>query len=137
MAKIDQARLQSDKQLKNIEKEMGRIYGGDPALKRAEKELKKYLQAVGEKTKDTYAAYKAETDRDRKAELKKAYQEKVFELTRNSKEYRAIIDRYVSALSDANQKALDIVNDNVADTYLQSHNIIAAECRRVGIKVNG
>lgn len=137
MAKIDQARLQSDKQLKNIEKKMGGIYRGDPALKRAEKELKKYLKTVDEKTKDFYTAYKTETDQRKKAELKKIYQEEVLKLTRDSREYRAIINQYVSALADVNQKALDLVNDSVAYTYLQSHNIIAAECRRVGIKVDG
>lgn len=137
MAKTDQARLQSDKQLKNIEKEMGRIYGGDPALKLAEKELKKYLKTVGEKTKDLYTAYRAETDQKKKAELKKAYQKEVLKLTQKSKEYRVLIDRYVSALADVNQKALDLVNDSLINTYLQSHNIIAAECRRVGIKVDG
>lgn len=116
---------------------MGGIYRGDPALKRAEKELKKYLKTVDEKTKDFYTAYKTETDQRKKAELKKIYQEEVLKLTRDSREYRAIINRYVSALADVNQKALDLVNDSVADTYLQSHNIIAAECRKVGIKVDG
>ena len=129
----DRGRTQADKILGKTEKTMGRIYNEDPALVKIQKRLAKYLDGVRKDTQALYDAYKADGGR----EAKQAYEDAVREKTLGSKEYNAIIKDFTKVLADVNQKALDVVNGSMADVYVVSHNNVADECKRVGIKVNG
>lgn len=129
----DRARTQADKILGQNEKAMSRIYDADPALVKIQKKLAKYLDRVKKDTQALYDAYKA----DGTKEAKQAYADAVREKTLGSKEYNGIIHDFVDALYAANKKALDIVNESMAEVYAISYNNVADECRRVGIKVNG
>lgn len=132
----DNARTKSDSILESIEKKMDRIYDTDPVLIKIEKKLIKYLEKVDKDTADLYKAYK-DAKPDDKSDAKKAYTEAIYKHTSGSKEYAAIIDEYVDALTDANAKALNIANDSIIEVYTISYNQVADECKRVGIKVNG
>lgn len=134
---MDKARRQTDKKLKVLEKQVGRIYSTDPALKQIEKEYAKYMKMVEKKTKSAYDAYINETDQDVKRELKKKYGDEVKALTLDSAEYKKLIKKFVSIMSKVNQKALDIVNKNMPEIYAINYNQAAVMCRELGIKVNG
>lgn len=129
----DRGRTQADKILGQTEKTMGRIYNEDPALVKIQKRLAKYLDGVRKDTQKLYDAYKA----DGGQEAKQAYEDALRKKTLGSKEYNAIIKDFTKILADVNQKALDVVNGSMVDVYAVSHNNVADECKRVGIRVNG
>ena len=133
----DKARQKTDKRLENMEREMGRIYRSDPALKNIRKEYNAYMKSVSEKTKDIYDAYKNETNQEEKKHLKKEYEDAVLSLTIYNKKYKQIIESFTSELARVNQEALDIVNRNMVEVYVENYNAIAEECKSVGIKVDG
>ena len=134
MADKDRARSAADKILGQTERAMGRVYNEDPALIRIQKKLAKYLDGV---RRDTQALYNERKAHPQDKEARKAYEDAVREKTANNAEYNAIIKEFTKALAEANQKALDLVNDSMVDVYTVSYNNVADECRRVGIKVNG
>ena len=133
---MDFARKTSEERLKNAEKAIGRVYEEHSALLDIEKEFMKYMNAVKERTQGAYRAYVDETGVTRKAELKKAYEDEVKRLTANSKQFNGIVARFTKALADANQSALDLVNEQMAEIYAVNYNQVATECKRVGIEVN-
>lgn len=134
---MDKARIQTNKKLNKMEREIGRIYKDDPALKHIQKEYADYMKMVQKETKSSYEAYINETDRDVKEDLKKTYMEKVRALTINSPKYRKLIERITSVLAKVNQRALDVSNKAMREIYTINYNQVAEECVRVGIKVNG
>ena len=129
----DKARQTTDKKLKAIESQMGRIYANSPALKRIEKEYANYMKMVQEKTAPAYKAYKDSGDKD----LKKAYMDEVRSLTLESKEYGKIVKKITDAMAQVNREALMIVNNAMNEIYYINYNQVADECKRVGIRVNG
>lgn len=133
----DKARAQTDKILAKMEQDMGRIYDDDPALRHAKKKYAKYMQTVQERTQGAYKAYLSAEDKDTKDKAKDAYMDEIRGLTVQSKEYNAIIKEITQAMAQANQSALDVVNDAMVNVYAINYNQVADECRRVGIKVNG
>lgn len=132
----DNARKQTDKQLKKMEREIGGIYKNDPALKRIQKEYAKYMNMVQKRTQDAYKAYIGETDADTKAEKKKAYMDEIRALTIDSKEYKKLIDEITTILAQVNQNALNVVNNGMLAIYAENYNQVAEECRKAGIQVN-
>lgn len=134
---MDKTRIQTNKKLNKTEREIGRIYKSDPALKRIIREYMDYMKTVKEKTQESYDAYMNETDQDKKEDLKKEYMKEVRYLTTGSKRYRKLVKRFTEVMADVNQKALDIVNDTMTDIYCMNYNEVATECKKVGIKVNG
>ena len=134
---MDKARKQTDKKLNKMEKDIGRIYKDDPALKSIEKAFAKYMIMVKKKTQASYKAYVDEYDWDKRAELKKVYSDEVKALTMDSPEYRKLVKDFTATLSYVNQKALNISNKAMNEIYAINYNQVAEECKRVGIKVNG
>lgn len=134
---MDKTRIQTNKKLNKTEREIGRIYKSDPALKRIIREYMDYMKTVKEKTQESYDAYMNETDQDKKEDLKKEYMKEVRYLTTGSKRYRKLVKRFTEVMADVNQKALNIVNDTMTDIYCMNYNEVATECKKVGIKVNG
>ena len=134
---MDRARQKVDKILSKMEKDIHKLYNTDEDIRKTLKNLDTYMQYVKEETAPEYEAYKSEHEVEKRRELKKIYSDKVESLTLKSKEYKELRKNYVQALSKANQRALDIVNDKMAMIYAESYNQVAVACRRVGIKVNG
>lgn len=133
----DKARTQTDKKLRQMERDIGRVYRLHPALLAVEKEYAKYMGMVQEKTKAEYRAYMDEDDPDIKAEKEKAYMRKVRELTMESTRYNKIVKKIVGVLAEVNQQALDISNKAMPEIYAMNYNQVAEDCEKVGIKVNG
>lgn len=133
----DKARTQTDKKLRQMERDIGRVYRLHPALLAVEKEYAKYMGMVQEKTKAEYRAYMDEDDPDIKAEKEKAYMRKVRELTMESTQYNKIVKKIVGVLAEVNQQALDISNKAMPEIYAMNYNQVAEDCKKVGIKVNG
>lgn len=134
---MDRARRKTDKQLRSIERKMGRVYRTDPALIAVQRKFERYMAMVESKTHDAYVAYVNEVDSDKKVELKKIYSEQVLKLTLRSKRYKALVDEFTTVLSQANQQALAIANEYMLDIYVENYNEVATGCRKAGIKVNG
>ena len=118
-----------------MDRDIGRVYNTNPALLKSKKRLTEYLDGVKEQTKPEYEAYVNETDQSKKKELKKAYGDKVKELTTENKEYKKILKEFVKTLTTANQSALNVVNDSMIDIYTLNYNQVGEECKKVGIKV--
>ena len=133
----DRARQKTDKQLKEIERKIGRMYKTHPALIAVKKEYQDYMSMVDEKTKSLYDDYKKESDESVKAKKKKAYSDKVKELTLNSAKYQRIVNKFTDVMAKVNQDALDIINAEMIPIYIENYNQVAVECKKVGIKVNG
>ncbi len=133
----DKARIRTDKRLSKMESEIGRIYATYPALIAIEKEYKAYMKFVQRETLADYKKYLSEDQDDKKAELKSIYTSKVDRLTRKSKKYNAIVRKFVAVLSEVNQKAIDVVNAQMTEVYVDNYNQVAEDCKQVGIKVNG
>lgn len=133
--KIDKAREQTDKILKEMERDIGRVYKTNPALLRIRKKLNAYLDDVQKQVEPEYTAYKNETDEKKKRELKKIYGDKVKELTLQNKRYKKLVDEFTTVLAETNQSALDIVNDSMVSIYTLNYNQVAEGCEKAGIKV--
>lgn len=132
----DRARQKTDKLLNSIEAQMGRVYETDPALLSIKKKYDKYMEYVYERTEASYRAFVDADDEESKKDAKKAYMRQIERYTVQSKEYNRIIKEFVRIMADVNQKALDVVNDSLAEIYVMNYNQVAEECRKVGIRVN-
>lgn len=133
----DRARQKTDKQLKEMERAIGRIYSSSPALKRIHKKYMEYMKEVDKQTKEAYKAYKRENDISKKEELKKEYIEQVKGLTLDNKEYKKIVSEFTRVMAEVNQQAIDYMNGQMKSIYIENYNQVAVNCREVGIKVNG
>lgn len=134
---MDKARIQTNKKLNKMEREIGRIYQEDPALKRVQKEYTEYMKMVQERTEASYKAFIGETDENTKEDLKQAYMDEVKALTINSKEYKKLVNKIAAVMAKVNQKALDITNRAMDEVYVINYNQVAEDCKEAGIKVNG
>ena len=132
---MDKARTRTDRKLKQIESEIGRVYKEDPALKRIQGEYARFMEKVQKESQKEYDAYVKESDRVKKVELKKAYSRKVEELTVKSGQFKDIMRRFSKVMAWTNQKALDVINDQMISVFAENFNSISEECEKVGIKV--
>lgn len=132
---MDRARQETDKRLKSIENKVGRVYMTYPALLKIQKRIEAYMKKVENRLKDDYRAFKDATDIDDRERLKKVYKDKLEGLTLKSDEFKALMQEFVLVLAETNQKALDIVNDEMDYLYMINYNQVATECRKVGIRV--
>lgn len=135
--RMDKAREKTDKQLKTMERNIGRVYRTYPALIAVEKEYKAYMSMVEKKTNKAYNEYIKEKDINLKEKLKKVYTEQLKALTIESKDYKKLVKKISRTLAATNQYALDIVNAEMISIYTENYNQVAEECERVGINVNG
>ena len=134
---MDKAREESDKILKSIENDIGRMYRMHPALISIEKEYAKYMDMVQKLTEGSYRAFIEESDKDIKQEKKEAYMGQIRSYTIESSKYKRLIKKIVKVMAKVNQDALDIVNSQMPNIYTINYNQVATECKRVGIKING
>lgn len=133
----DRARIQTDRKLDSVEREISRVYKTYPALLAVEKQYAKYMATVKKNTDDAYKAYVNETDQQQKARKKEEYVAEIRRYTTNSVEYNSLVDKIAAILAQANQKALDVSNHAIREVYTINYNQVAEQCKRVGIKING
>ena len=93
------------------------------------------MDIVQERTKSEYEAFVNETDKNTKEELKKAYSDKILDLTIRSEKHNRIQKNFIKNLSAVNQQALNAINSETASIYAENYNQVATECKRVGIEV--
>ena len=134
---MDRARIRTDKILRSIISDIGRIYANNPALFHITKKIDKYMEYVEKATESSYRAYVNESDTDVREEKKKAYMSEIRALTLESKKFRALMKEFAHALAVTNQEALARVNASMPEIYMVNYNQVAVECRKAGIKVNG
>lgn len=132
---MDKARIRTDKILRSIISDIGRIYANNPALFHITKKIDKYMEYVEKTTESSYRAYVEESDISAKEEKKKLYMSEIRSLTLESIEYRLLMNEFTEALAMTNQEALTRVNASMAEVYVNNYNQIAGECRRTGITV--
>ena len=140
MAKImirDKARIQTDKTLERLDTEIGRVYTKSPALLAVEREYAKYMREVKDRTNDLYRAYTEEQDKDIKAKKKKAYMDELERYTLKSDKYNKLVKKIAGVLAEVNQQALDLINDQMVNVYVENYNAVADECKKAGIEING
>lgn len=137
MNAMDKARQNTDKQLKIMERAVGRVYKTNPALIKIQKEYADYMDMVEKRTKSDFKAFKNENDIDNRQKLKEVYMAKIRTLTVESTQYQDIVKRFTEIMAQVNQDALDIVNANMPSIYAVNYNQVAGDCRKAGIKVNG
>lgn len=133
--KSDRARTETEKRLDTLEKGIDALFSHDKTLNSAMTALQKYLARVQKLTEASYKAYTSESDKDIKAEAKKAYMDEIRKHTIDSKEYQKLSQAVVDALAACNQKALDATNAEMPEIYAVNYNQVADECREVGIDV--
>lgn len=133
----DRARKKTDRMLNLAERRINDVYANDPSLLRISKKFNDYMKKVSMQTKKEYNAYKREKDADKKEELKKVYTDKVRQLTLGNEKYRMIIKELTRVMSSVNQKAIDVVNDDMDDVYMVNYNQMAVDCKEIGVKVDG
>lgn len=133
---MDRARRKTDKRLQDLERNMRSLYANDDSLYRASKKIVDYLENLSQQEKALYEKYLNEKDKDIKAEYKKRYMGEMTRHTLQDKTFQKLVADYSRALSDVNQKAIDLVNAEIEDTYIDNYNEVATECRKVGIRVD-
>ena len=132
----DKARQNTDKILGDMEKKMSRIYDTDPALLRIEKKLEEYMAYVSDCVEGAYSDFVNAKGTESENDAKNAYMRQIRRYTTDSKRYNRLIREFVSILAQVNQKAIDVVNDEIPEIYVINYNAVAEDCRKVGIKVN-
>lgn len=133
----DRARQTTDKMLEELERRIEQLYVSDPSLIRMQKKYYAYMDGVEKKTQDAYKAYVDETDREKKKELKKEYQDQVQELTLKNRQYKKLVSDISLAIAKVNEKALKLTNEFMDRIYILNYNQVSVECKKVGIEVNG
>ena len=134
---MDKVREESDKKLKSIERDIGRMYKVHPALISIRKEYARYMESVQKRVEGSYRAFIDESDKDIRQEKKEAYMDELKRYTIESPKYKRLVKKIVKVMAKVNQDALDIVNDQMPDIYTINYNQVAVECKKVGIKING
>ena len=133
----DKAREKTDEKLRQMERNIAKMYKTHPAIVSIEKEWDAFMKDIQEQTEDLYLAFRSETDTSTKKELKKEYTQKVRELTLKSEKYKKLIEKFARTMASVNQDALDIVNGEMIEIYADNYNEVANDCKKVGIEVNG
>ena len=134
---MDEARRQTDRKLKDLERRVSEVYKTDPSLLRIKQKYERYMDRVERLTRDSYTAYKNAPEGNKKDELKKAYVSDVERLTSRNAQYKNIISEFTRIMAEVNQKALDLVNAEMSEVYRINYNQVAKQCEEVGITVNG
>ena len=132
---MDEARKATENRLDGLEKGINALFSHDKTLNSAMNALQKYLDKVQKLTEASYKAYMNESDKDIKAEAKKAYMDEIRKHTIDSKEYQKLTEAVVDALARVNEKALAATNAEMPEIYAVNYNQVATECREVGIDV--
>lgn len=134
---MDSARKKTDKMLSELERRIRGFYNSNPSLRHMQRKYVRYMESVEKATADDYRAFNDETDIDNRAKLKNVYKKHVEALTTKNKEYKEIISEFSKALADANQQALDMINEEMAKIYSINYNQVSTECKKIGIEVYG
>lgn len=111
-----------------MEKAIDKFYAKSPELRQAAIEYRTYMDFVEFKTKAEYDDYKKGNGK------LEDYISAVKALTINSKKYRQLREQIVDVMAKVNQKALDYVNDEMAEIFAWNYNQVTEDLKKAGIK---
>lgn len=115
----DEARIWTDRELKDLEDRIREVYEG--AGSDIEAEWQTYMQRGEKRLKRLYDAYLNAPDSEKKAALE-AYQQAVRNYTFMNNRYQTMLDNVTLRLATTNQTALDYVNGILPDIYMHNFN---------------
>ena len=129
----DEARKWTDEELKNLEKELTRIY------KRANKEItaewRAYMEGTATSVSALWLDYQNAHDIQEKADALKAYQNAIRNRTLGDQRYRAMVRQTTKRLAMVNQIAADYINGRLPDIYDVNYRQIARDFVNAGYTV--
>jgi SPP1 gp7 family putative phage head morphogenesis protein len=124
MAK-DKAREYTDRKLKQLERELARVYAR--AKSDIEAEWRKYMEKHGAKAETLYnSLLNARNSGDRAliAKATQLYQDEVKRITTHSTQYKRMVNELSGKLAHIDQEAYRLANNILADIYAVNYNDI-------------
>lgn len=119
---VDKGRRTTDNELRTMEKKLKAMYSR--AQKELEKEWKEYMNKADEKSLDLYIAIgKAKTPYAKQLAEQK-YKDFVKNMTLRDEHYKTMVNQYVNALLEVNERAVAYVNDMMPTIYTTNFNAI-------------
>lgn len=133
MPKIDPAHKETDKLLKDMEKELNGIY--KQAYREARETADDFMKQFRAMDKAKRQQIKDETDKDKQKELKEDYERwrrtQIFQGNR----YHQMADTLAADMSKTNQIAASVINGHLPEVYAVNHNYGTYEIEN-GSKIN-
>ena len=133
MPKIDPAHKETDKLLKDMEKELNGIY--KQAYREARETADDFMKQFRAMDKAKRQQIKDETDKDKQKELKEDYERwrrtQIFQGNR----YHQMADTLAADMSKTNQIAASVINGHLPEVYAVNHNYGTYEIEK-GSKIN-
>ena len=133
MPKIDPAHKETDKLLKDMEKELNGIY--KQAYREARETADDFMKQFRQMDKQKRQQIKDETDKDKQKELKEDYERwrrtQIFQGNR----YHQMADTLAADMSKTNQIAASVINGHLPEVYAVNHNYGTYEIEK-GSKIN-
>lgn len=133
MPKIDPAHKETDKLLKDMEKELNGIY--KQAYREARETADDFMKQFRQMDKQKRQQIKDETDKDKQKELKEDYERwrrtQIFQGNR----YHQMADTLAADMSKTNQIAASVINGHLPEVYAVNHNYGTYEIEN-GSKIN-
>ena len=138
----DQAREWTDKKLAKIEKQIAKNYG------QVEKELTKEWNKYAKKADKELAKLEAKYDKEWNKSFDKLNFTKIDKLSdeiikekelylMKSADYRGVVEQITNKLANANQIALDYINDAVPDIYAKNFSQVGFDIDNIKINYEG
>lgn len=122
---MDRARLKNNRHLKKVESELTKIY------KEAESDItakwNAYMVKGQKRLNKLYNAYIKETDKAKKALLKKEYESALSTYTLRNKWYQEMVNQVANNISNVNKKALEYINGQMPGMYANGFNQIKTD----------
>ena len=121
--KRDVAREYTDRKLKKLEKELGRVYSR--ALSQTKKDWGKFANSISEKSKpylNEIERLKELGDRTQLEKAQKAYQAFLKQNTLQNKHYKRVVEKLSSDLADIDGAAYRLANNILPDIYAINYN---------------
>lgn len=133
MPKIDPAHKETDKLLKDMEKELNDIY--KQAYREARQTADDFMKQFRAMDKAKRQQIKDETDKNKQKELKEDYERwrktQIFQGNR----YHQMADTLAADMSKTNQIAASVINGHMPEVYAVNHNYATYEIEK-GSKIN-
>lgn len=129
----DRARQKTDSELKEIEKEVRKIY------RQAEKEIttewNAYMERGQERLDRLWQAY-LDAPRGERRAAKQEWQDAMRSYTLQNERYRAMVEDTANKITHANELAVAYVNNRLPDIYALNYNQNVAGEKELGISFN-
>lgn len=120
MPKIDPAHQETDKLLKQMEKQLDGVY--KQAYREARATADDFMKQFREKDKQKRQQIKDETDKDEKEKLKADYERWRRTQIFQSNRYHQMADVLAADMTNANKIAASVINGHLPEVYALNHN---------------